>query len=109
MGRVHYAGAFPFWLAPLQVKILPVSDKFNSYAYEVLDALEKDGIRVEIDTAKESLGKKIRNAEMRKIPYMLVIGEQEVADRTVAARDYQTKNQESHLQLSENLYFFLFH
>ena len=92
----HYAGAFPFWLAPLQVKILPVSDKFNSYAYEVLDALEKDGIRVEIDTAKESLGKKIRNAEMQKIPYMLVIGEQEVADKTVAARDYQTKNQETY-------------
>ena len=92
----HYAGAFPFWLAPLQVKILPVSDKFNSYAYEVLDALEKAGIRVEIDTAKESLGKKIRNAEMQKIPYMLVIGEQEVDDRTVAARDYQTKNQESY-------------
>jgi len=92
----HYAGAFPFWLAPLQVKILPVSDKFNSYAYEVLDALEKAEIRVEIDTAKESLGKKIRNAEMRKIPYMLVIGEKEVAERSVAARDYKTKKQESY-------------
>ena len=90
----HYAGAFPQWLAPIQAKILPVSEKFNSYAKEVLDTLKEADIRCEMDNSDETLGKKIRNAEMQKVPYMLVVGEKEVADKTVAVRNYETKKQE---------------
>ena len=89
----HYAGAFPVWLAPVQVRVLPVSDKFNKYAEKVGKALKTAGARYEIDDSNESLGKKIRNAEMQKIPYMLVVGEKEVADETVMVRDYATKEQ----------------
>ncbi|MBD3330137.1 threonine--tRNA ligase, partial [Candidatus Peregrinibacteria bacterium] len=89
----HYAGAFPFWLAPVQVRLLPVSDKFNDYAEDILDKLKKLDVRVELDDSSETLGKKIRNAEMQKIPYMLVIGEKEVKDKSVAVRDYSTKEQ----------------
>jgi len=89
----HYAGAFPVWLAPVQVRVLPVSDKFNDYAREVADALKVVKARCEVDDSNESLGKKIRNAEMQKIPYMLVVGEKEVASETVTARDYATKEQ----------------
>lgn len=89
----HFAGAFPTWLAPVQVILLPVSDKFIPYAEEVEAALIAEGIRVKLDNATDSLGKKIRNAEKKKIPWMLVIGEQEVKDGTVAARSYHTKEQ----------------
>jgi len=89
----HYAGAFPVWLAPVQARVLPVSDKFNEYAAKVGAALKAAGARYEIDDSNESLGKKIRNAEMQKIPYMLVVGEKEVASETVTARDYATKEQ----------------
>ncbi len=90
----HFAGAFPTWLAPLQAKILPISDKFMSYAEELLTELKKAGVRAEIDDTPETLGKKIRNAEMKKIPWMLVVGEKEVEARSVAARNYHTKNQD---------------
>ncbi len=90
----HYAGAFPVWLSPVQAKLLPVSDVFNDYAYEVADALEEKGFRIEIDDASDSLGKKIRNAEMEKVPYMLVLGEKEVEAKSVAVRSYATKDQE---------------
>lgn len=89
----HFAGAFPVWLAPTQVAILPVSDKFLDYANEVKAELKKYGVRVTLDDSSESLGKKIRNAEKSKTPWMLVIGEQEVAERSVAARSYYTKEQ----------------
>lgn len=91
----HFAGAFPTWLAPVQVTVLPVSDKFLDYAHEVKNELKKYGVRVTLDDSAESLGKKIRNAEKSKVPWMLVIGEQEVADRSVAARNYHTKDQAS--------------
>lgn len=91
----HYAGAFPSWLAPVQVRILPVSDQFLPYATEVFDALKAQGMRVEIDSASETLGKKIRNAEHTRVPYMVVIGEKETQDKTVAVRDYATKKQET--------------
>lgn len=91
----HFGGAFPAWLAPVQVRILPVSDQFLPYANEVLDQLRNEGVRVEIDAAAETLGKKIRNAEHMRIPYMVVVGEQEVTNRTVAVRDYATKKQET--------------
>ncbi|PIR55578.1 threonine--tRNA ligase [Candidatus Peregrinibacteria bacterium CG10_big_fil_rev_8_21_14_0_10_36_19] len=90
----HYAGAFPFWIAPTQVVVLPVSDAFKDYAWKVYDEMKAAGFRCEIDEANETLGKKIRNAEMMKIPYMLVVGEKEVADETVAVRNYATKTQE---------------
>jgi len=91
----HFAGAFPTWLSPVQAIVLPVSEKFLDYAKEVEAALKAANVRVEIDDTAESLGKKIRGAEKRKIPWMLVVGEQEVADKTVAARNYHTKKQES--------------
>lgn len=82
----HYAGKFPVWLAPLQVKVLPISDKFMDYAQSVLDKLKKADIRAELDDRSEKIGKKIRDTEVAKVPYMLVIGEKEVSDNKVAVR-----------------------
>ncbi|MBI5413179.1 threonine--tRNA ligase [Candidatus Peregrinibacteria bacterium] len=90
----HYAGAFPLWLAPVQVKILPISDTFLPYAHDIEEILKKENYRVEVDDATEGLGKKIRNAELQKVPYMVVVGEKEVAAKTLAVRDYATKKQE---------------
>ncbi len=81
----HYAGAFPLWLSPVQVKILSVSEKHIAYAKEVSDALKAANIRVEIDDANESLGKKIRTAKTEKIPYLLVVGDKEAEEKTVSA------------------------
>lgn len=82
----HYAGKFPAWLAPLQVKILPISDKFMDYGNKVLDALRKAGIRAEIDDRSEKVGKKIRDTEMAKVPYMLVVGEKDMNEKKVSVR-----------------------
>lgn len=82
----HYAGKFPLWLAPLQVKILPISDKFLPYAKTVWQTLRKAGVRVEIDDRNEKIGKKIRDTELMKVPYMLVIGEKEVNEGKVSVR-----------------------
>ncbi len=82
----HFAGAFPVWLAPVQVAILPVSEKVSDYASEVLKKLSDLGIRTELHDQNESIGKKIRNAEMQKIPYLLVVGEKEIAAEGVAVR-----------------------
>ncbi len=82
----HYAGKFPAWLSPLQVKILPISDKFMDYANTILQTLKKADIRVEIDDRNEKIGKKIRDTEMMKVPYMLVIGEKEMNENAVAVR-----------------------
>ena len=79
-----YVGAFPLWLSPVQVKVLPVSEKHNAYANEVLAALRAASIRAEIDDANESLGKKIRNAKTEKIPYLLVVGDKEVEAKTIS-------------------------
>lgn len=73
----HYAGAFPLWLSPVQVKVLPVSEKHNEYGQKVVRALKDAGLRAEIDDANESLGKKIRNAKTEKVPYIFVVGEKE--------------------------------
>lgn len=80
-----YAGAFPLWLSPVQIRVLPVSEKHVVYAKEVSDALKAANIRVEIDDANESLGKKIRNAKTVKIPYLLVVGDKEIEEKTVSA------------------------
>lgn len=90
----HYAGAFPLWLAPVQTRILPISDNFLQYAHTVEEILTNEGWRVEVDDAAEMLGKKIRNAELEKIPYMIVVGEKEVSDQTISVRSYHTKKQE---------------
>lgn len=82
----HYAGAFPTWLAPVQVAVLPVSDLFADYAYEVKESLEQAGIRVQVDARNERLGFKIREAQQSKVPYMLIVGEQEQANRSVSVR-----------------------
>jgi threonyl-tRNA synthetase len=82
----HYAGKFPAWLAPLQVKILPISDKFSDYAKTVLQKLKKADIRAEIDDRNEKIGKKIRDTELIRVPYMLVVGEKEMNENMVAIR-----------------------
>lgn len=82
----HYAGAFPMWLAPVQVKVLPISDVTRDYAQKITDQLEAAGIRVEIDTRNEKIGYKIREAQLQKIPYMLVVGEKEQQNGTVSVR-----------------------
>ncbi len=81
-----YAGAFPLWLAPEQVRILPISDKYLDKAYEVKEKLFEAGIRVELDDRAEKIGYKIREAQMQKIPYMLIVGEKEVESNTVSVR-----------------------
>ena len=82
----HYAGKFPTWLAPLQVKILPISDKFMDYANTILQTLKKADIRAEIDDRNEKIGKKIRDTEVAKVPYMLVIGEKEMNEGKASVR-----------------------
>ncbi len=82
----HFAGAFPTWLAPVQVKVLPISDKYMDYAKQVFDTLEEAGIRTEIDTRAEKIGYKIREAQMNKVPYMLVVGAKEEENKAVSVR-----------------------
>ncbi len=79
----HYAGAFPLWLSPVQVTILPVSEKHAAYGADILNALKKAGIRAELDDANESLGKKIRNAKTSKVPYVMVVGDKEMESNSV--------------------------
>ena len=90
----HYAGAFPTWLAPVQVRILTITDDHIKYAEEIATFLKKDGIRVELDSRNEKVGFKIREAQTSKIPYMLVIGEKEINDKTVAVRKRKEKKTE---------------
>ena len=82
----HFAGAFPTWLAPVQVKVLPISDKHLEYGEKVFEALKEAGIRAEIDTRAEKIGYKIREAQMQKIPYMLVVGAKEEEESLVSVR-----------------------
>lgn len=96
----HCAGKFPLWLAPTQVKILPISDKSQAYAEKVAELLKKAEIRAEIDDRSEKIGKKIREAELAKIPYMLVLGEKEAADDVVAVRR-QSKGDLGTMQLGQ--------
>ena len=82
----HYAGAFPLWLAPVQAKVLPISDAAREYAEQVAKKLQEAGLRAEIDTRNEKIGYKIREAQLQKIPYMLVVGEKEQQSGTVSVR-----------------------
>ena len=92
----HYAGAFPTWLSPIQAMVIPVSEeKFGDYAKKVKEELLQAGIRAELDNSAESLGKRIREAEKQKIPYMLVVGEKEMASESVAIRKRNEKEQKT--------------
>ena len=82
----HYAGAFPLWLAPEQVTIIPIADRHADYAYEVLKKLKAQNIRAKVDDRSESMNYKIREAQNKKVPYMLVMGDKEIADSKVAVR-----------------------
>jgi threonyl-tRNA synthetase len=82
----HYAGKLPVWLAPVQVKVLPISDKFLDYAKSVAGKLKKSDIRAEVDDRNEKIGKKIRDTELMRVPYMLVVGEKEMNDESVSVR-----------------------
>ncbi|MGN0558340.1 MAG: threonine--tRNA ligase [Acutalibacteraceae bacterium] len=81
-----YAGAFPMWLAPVQVKLLPIADRHLDYVYEVKNALEAKGMRVEVDDRSEKIGYKIREAQLEKIPYMLIVGDKDIENNTVSVR-----------------------
>ncbi len=85
----HYAGEFPLWLSPVQAIVLPIADRHAEAAAEVLAALEQAGLRAECDDRTESVGRKIRDAELRKVPYMLVVGDREAASDTVAVREHR--------------------
>src|SRR5204863_4200427 len=89
----HYAGAFPVWLAPIQARVIPITEKVNEYAHNVVNRLFETpvvngtaGLRIDIDTSNERMQKKIRDAQLKKIPYMLVVGEREAAEGNVSVR-----------------------
>jgi threonyl-tRNA synthetase len=82
----HYAGAFPTWLAPVQVKVLPITDRQQAYANEIAATLRDHDIRVEVDDRSEKIGYKIREAQVQKIPYMLVVGDKEAESKTISVR-----------------------
>jgi threonyl-tRNA synthetase len=83
----NYAGAFPFWIAPVQVKLIPIAEEHESYARELAETFKGWGLRVETDSRGEKLGKRIRDAQMQKVPYMAVIGNKEMESRVVAVRE----------------------
>lgn len=95
----HFAGAFPTWLAPVQVKVLPISDKHFEYAHKVYDALEEAGIKVELDERSEKIGYKIREARNMRVPFILVVGAQEEANGTVNVRS--RKGEEGAMRLND--------
>ena len=82
----HFAGAFPTWLAPVQVEVLPISEKYNDYAEKVAAELTAAGVRVEKNFRPDKIGYKIREAQLQKIPYMLIVGEKEAESGTVSVR-----------------------
>ena len=89
----HFAGAFPFWLAPTQVMIVPVAEPFNEYANTIHKKFQALDLRSKVDDSDDSFAKKIRNAELMKIPYVLIVGEKELSDSSVSVRVYKTKEQ----------------
>jgi threonyl-tRNA synthetase len=83
----HYAGAFPLWLAPVQATVLPIADRHLEYARGVRDRLQAAGLRADLDDRQEKIGYKIREAQLQKVPYMLVVGDREAAEGTVSVRE----------------------
>ncbi|GMQ58429.1 threonine--tRNA ligase [Vallitalea sediminicola] len=96
----QFAGAFPAWLAPVQVKVLPISDKYNEYATKVVDGLKANGIRVEFDNRAEKIGYKIREGRMERVPYLLIVGQKEQDENKVAVRS-RAKGDEGAISLDE--------
>ncbi|HET8844681.1 MAG TPA: His/Gly/Thr/Pro-type tRNA ligase C-terminal domain-containing protein, partial [Ktedonobacteraceae bacterium] len=82
----HFAGAFPVWLAPVQAMVIPIADRHNGYAEQVLASLKAVGVRASVDTRSERMNAKVRDAQMQKIPYMLVVGDKEAEAEAVAVR-----------------------
>ena len=99
----HFAGKFPTWLAPVQVKVLPISNKFNSYCEEIKSELNKNGIRVEVDDRDEKIGYKIREARNERVPYMIVVGEKEENEKKISLRSRKSGD-EGILELKELIY-----
>jgi threonyl-tRNA synthetase len=89
----HYGGAFPLWLAPVQVRIIPIADRHLEYARKLEAELKDEGIRAEIDARAERMNPKIRQAQLEKIPYMLVVGDKEVATATISVRQRRREQQ----------------
>lgn len=85
----HYAGAFPLWLSPIQIRVMPITDEQNPYSAEIKDRLEKEGFRVELDDRNEKINYKIREAEKEKIPYMFIVGKKEVQNKAVSVRKHK--------------------
>ena len=85
----HFQGSFPLWLAPVQVKVLPIADAHVSYAEDVKEQLEQAGYRVEVDNRVEKIGLKIREAALQKHPYMLIVGDQEIENGLVSVREHK--------------------
>jgi len=89
----HYAGAFPAWLAPVQARVLSVSEKAEAYAHEVAARMRAEGLRVEVDVSPDKLGNKVRKAQLEKIPTMLVVGERDMAARVASPRTREGQQQ----------------
>ena len=89
----HFGGAFPLWLAPVQMQIVPVAEKFNDYAFELKKCFSQQDLRASVDDSSDSFSKKIRNAEMMKVPYILIVGEKEEAASSVSVREFRSKKQ----------------
>ena len=89
----HFGGAFPLWLAPVQIQIVPVAEKFNDYAFELKKRFSQQDLRASVDDSNDSFSKKIRNAEMMKVPYILIVGEKEEAASSVSVREFRSKKQ----------------
>ncbi len=87
----HYAGKFPLWLSPVQVKILTIADRFNDYGDKAAEQMKQAGLRVEVDKRAESIGKKVREAQLAKINYILVVGEKEIKTKTATVRTRDNK------------------
>jgi threonyl-tRNA synthetase len=83
----HYAGAFPMWLAPVQIAVLPITDRINEYAEKVAAEMRAAGLRVEVNVRNDKIGAKIRDAQMQKVPFMLVLGDREMEEGKVAVRE----------------------
>jgi threonyl-tRNA synthetase len=88
----HYAGAFPLWLAPVQAVVIPIADRHNEYAYQVQRALQDAGLRAEVDHRTERMNAKIRDAQLQKVPYMLVVGDREAEANAAAVRLRNNEN-----------------
>ena len=89
----HFGGAFPLWLAPVQMQIVPVAEKFNDYAFDLKKRFSQQDLRASVDDSSDSFSKKISNAEMMKVPYILIVGEKEEAASSVSVREFRSKKQ----------------